>query len=95
MANQLNLLRNRSTDYGRPVEDQSREAKKFLFLLVAFSSRSKEARPDEVTFCYFWLLSLETYKLIAPLHLLTREHLHSIVYLPVIDQKALIYFIVH
>ena len=53
------------------------------------------ARPVEVTFCCFWLPSLETYKLIAPLHLLIREHLQSIVYLPVLDQKALIYFLVH
>ena len=53
------------------------------------------SEPDEVTFCCFWLPSLETYKLRAPLHLLIREHLHSIVYLPVLDQKALISFIMH
>ena len=39
--NRLNRSRNRSTDCARPVEDRLREAKKFLSLLVTFSSRSR------------------------------------------------------
>ena len=38
MANQLNRLRNQSTGCARPVEDWSRDAKKFLSLPIAFSS---------------------------------------------------------
>ena len=41
MVNRLNRLRNQSIGCARPIEDQSRDAKKFLSLLVAFSSRSR------------------------------------------------------
>ena len=39
--NQFNRLRNQSIGCARLVEDRLREAKKFLSLLVAFSSRSR------------------------------------------------------
>ena len=41
MANRLNRLRNQSTGCARPIEDRSREAKKFLSLPIAFFSRSR------------------------------------------------------
>ncbi|RVW58345.1 hypothetical protein CK203_113621 [Vitis vinifera] len=48
MANRLNWLRNRSTGCARPVEDRSRDAKKFLSP-SGFSSRSRSGRgPVEV-----------------------------------------------
>ena len=39
--NRLNRLRNWSTGCARPIEDRSRNAKNFLSLPVAFSSRSR------------------------------------------------------
>ena len=53
------------------------------------------AWPVEAVFCFSWLLSLEAYKLRAPLHLWYREHLQSIVYQLVLTLKALISFLVH
>ena len=40
----IDQLRNRSTGCTHPIEDRSRDAKKFISLLVAFSTRSRTDR---------------------------------------------------